>query len=151
MRRRGLTAEEILGALRVINARRCVPPLSDLELQTIATSVARYPPAPDAPPDAERTDMSPEAPGWRLHDASEHWDFPPVAELIDDLLPAKGIVWWGGLPKRYKSLFALYVALALACRRSEVGRDFSCAPSRRSSTSRARIAGVACKIAVTTS
>jgi hypothetical protein len=73
-----------------------------------------------APLDAEPAD----APHWPLHDVSAPWDFPPVTALIDDLLPAKGIVWWGGLPKRYKSLFAMYVALALACRRSEVAKKF---------------------------
>jgi len=75
----------------------------------------------DAPPGGD-ADARP--PDWPLYDGSEVWDFPPVADLIDSLLPATGIVWWGGLPKRYKSLFALYVSLAIACRRSAVAKKF---------------------------
>jgi hypothetical protein len=61
---------------------------------------------------------------WPLHDGGEPWAFPAVAELIESVLPASGVVWWGGLPKRYKSLLALYVCLAIACRRSEIARKF---------------------------
>jgi hypothetical protein len=117
MRRRGMGVAEITAALVITNAQRCRPPLPDEEVRKIAGSVGRY--APTDPPAA-----TPAAPGWPLHDASEPWDFPPVTALIDELLPAKGIVWWGGLPKRYKSLFAMYVALALACRRSDVAKKF---------------------------
>jgi hypothetical protein len=45
LRRRGLDAAEILGALRVVNAERCRPALDDDELERIAASVARYAPA----------------------------------------------------------------------------------------------------------
>jgi Primase C terminal 1 (PriCT-1) len=44
MRRFGVTAEEILGALRLVN-RRCVPALDPGELRTIARSAARYAPS----------------------------------------------------------------------------------------------------------
>lgn len=43
MRFRGLVAEEILPALKAINARRCQPPLPDSALERIARSVARLP------------------------------------------------------------------------------------------------------------
>ena len=45
MRRRGMEAEEIAAGLLVVNATRCRPPLPDDEVQGIAVSVARYPPA----------------------------------------------------------------------------------------------------------
>ncbi len=45
LRRRGLEADEILGALVAVNAARCRPPLTKRELEQIATSVARYEPA----------------------------------------------------------------------------------------------------------
>lgn len=49
MRRRGMTASEIVGALRVMN-NRCNPPLADRDVERIAASVARY--APEAVPAA---------------------------------------------------------------------------------------------------
>lgn len=55
-----------------------------------------------------------------LYDGAEVWDFPTIVPLVDALLPAVGIVWWGGMPKRFKSLLALYVSLAIACRRETV-------------------------------
>jgi hypothetical protein len=45
MRRRGMTEEEILAALQVTNAKRCKPPLPDVEVRRIAESVSRYAPA----------------------------------------------------------------------------------------------------------
>jgi putative DNA primase/helicase len=42
MRRRGLTAEEMLPTLLAVNQRRCDPPLQDAEVEAIAASVARY-------------------------------------------------------------------------------------------------------------
>jgi hypothetical protein len=61
---------------------------------------------------------------WPLYDAAEPWDFPPVAALIDGLLPLLGVTWWGGMPKRYKSLLLLYLCLAIACRRADVVKHF---------------------------
>jgi Bifunctional DNA primase/polymerase, N-terminal/Primase C terminal 1 (PriCT-1) len=45
MRRRGMGEAEILAALLVTNAERCGPPLEDAEVERIASSVGRYPPA----------------------------------------------------------------------------------------------------------
>ncbi len=44
MRRRGASAEAILAALRVENSQKCVPPLSESDLQRIAWSVAKKEP-----------------------------------------------------------------------------------------------------------
>ncbi len=51
---------------------------------------------------------------WPLYDAAELWDFPPVEFTVEGLLPRRGVVWIGGLPKKGKSLLMLYVALAIA-------------------------------------
>ena len=61
---------------------------------------------------------------WDLHDASEEWDFPALQFLVDVFLPLVGIVWWGGMPKRFKSMLALYVALAIACGRDVIAQRF---------------------------
>lgn len=45
MRRRAMTEEAILVALREENKRRCRPSLSDEEVERIAGSISRYPPA----------------------------------------------------------------------------------------------------------
>jgi Bifunctional DNA primase/polymerase, N-terminal/AAA domain/Primase C terminal 1 (PriCT-1) len=135
LRRQGVTADEMLPTLRQINQARCQPPWPDAELVALARSLMRYTPeqisrrpepglAEVAPPEPARAEAARPAPDWRLYDAADEWDFPPLAELIEALLPTKGIVWWGGLPKQYKSLFALYVALCLACRRASVAKHF---------------------------
>ena len=48
MRRRGASEPAIMAALLAENTARCVPPLSDGEVETIARSVGRYAPAADA-------------------------------------------------------------------------------------------------------
>ena len=45
LRRGGFSPKEILGSLSIVNDERCLPPLKSSELQTIARSVGRYPPA----------------------------------------------------------------------------------------------------------
>lgn len=44
MRRRGMSADAIEAALLIENARRCMPPLDESDIKTIATSVAKYEP-----------------------------------------------------------------------------------------------------------
>jgi hypothetical protein len=53
LRRKGMTPEEILAALQVVNGR-CRPPLPDSELQRIAKSAARW--APGEEPSTEHAD-----------------------------------------------------------------------------------------------
>jgi DNA-binding transcriptional ArsR family regulator len=61
-----------------------------------------------------------------VYDAAEvdAWDFPPVQFLVDSLLPLVGVVWWGGLPKRTKSLLLLYLCLAVHCERALIAGHF---------------------------
>jgi Primase C terminal 1 (PriCT-1) len=44
LRGRGVTQENIYASLRLMNQQRCIPPLPDDELRTIARSAARYRP-----------------------------------------------------------------------------------------------------------
>jgi len=50
MRYSGAEEDEILAALRQVNAERCVPPLDDSEVRKIAHSVSRYAPEPEDAP-----------------------------------------------------------------------------------------------------
>src|SRR5262249_25667237 len=68
---------------------------------------------------------------WPLHRPVDEWDFPATPSLVETLLPTHGLVWWGGLPKRFKSLLLLYLCLAIACKRDEVCRRFKILASPR--------------------
>lgn len=74
MRRKGLTQEEILPALRAVNDRRCQPPLPEKDLKRISWSVERY--APTAP--ATETPPTPES--------EEPSDVQPAFILLRELL-----------------------------------------------------------------
>ncbi len=75
---------------------------------------------------AEDTISAPDEPvTFTVLDGGDDWDdVQDIEFLIDTLLPTVGIVWWGGLPKRFKSLLLLYLCLAIACRRPDVMRKF---------------------------
>ena len=66
MRRRGMSLEAIEAALLAENAARCDPPLPEKEVLTIARSVSRYEPGPDANPETEierlTQDLTPDTP-----------------------------------------------------------------------------------------
>lgn len=140
LKMRGLSPAAVLAAARVENAEHCAPPLPEAEVERQVESAfdqADRPgfgprPVTCETPEAESTNEDPSQPpadeappgGWPLYDGADAWEFPATAELIDSVLPASGVVWWGGLPKRYKSLFALYCFLGIACRRSVVAKKF---------------------------
>ena len=63
--------------------------------------------------------------GWPLYDAADAWTFAPPAFTVDDLLPESGVVWLGGAPKRFKSLFCQYTCLAIASDRTHVADHFT--------------------------
>jgi len=74
--------------------------------------------------DEASTQESP-PPTWPLYDAADSWDFDPPAYTVDGLIPEKGVIWWGGAPKRYKSLCAQYCCLAIASGREHVAGHFT--------------------------
>lgn len=66
MRRRGLDAEEIAAALKVVNTKRCSPPLADSQVENISRGVCKYAPGPVTNPGAD-TDEAPD-PAWASDD-----------------------------------------------------------------------------------
>lgn len=66
------------------------------------------------------------APAWVLHDVSQvkQWNFPPTRWVVDGLIPERGVLWTGGLPKANKSLFSLYSCLAIACGREKIADHY---------------------------
>lgn len=89
MRRQGSGEAVILTALRAENAARCIPPLAEDEIETIARSVSRYAPEPDGErirlklvTDFEEVDVH-----WRtLAEISDH----PPADLLLGMLEPDG-------------------------------------------------------------
>lgn len=53
MRRRGLSSDEIATTLRVVNGKRCQPPLPDGDVIRISQSIGRYKPAEEPQPDVD--------------------------------------------------------------------------------------------------
>jgi hypothetical protein len=100
MRRRGMTAEEILAALRAVNISLCRPSLDDADVVKIATSVGRY--APGERHHSEEGDAPDKSttPPWPVLDAAAlhglagdivetiapHTETDPVALLVQTLL-----------------------------------------------------------------
>ncbi len=80
MRRRGMSPEAILAALRVENAK-CAPPLGDEELRRIAASVGRYEPTTSppkgAPPKAKGPKVFPP-----LVSPTEPWPDPVDGQVL---------------------------------------------------------------------
>lgn len=89
MRRRGMTSESIEAALWAENQARCDPPLAQLEVQRIATSVGRYQPEPEVrtrvasmdEADARVIEIWPEP-------TPLGGELPPVPTLDPELLPS---------------------------------------------------------------
>jgi hypothetical protein len=113
MRRRGMTAEEILDALRSVNQRRCVPPLGDDELQQIAASIGRYAPAEPRPEPQPEVDDSLPPLGIGLGEFLAQ-TFPPLEPIVEGLLYTDGGGWIGGEEKLGKSYYAVEEALSIA-------------------------------------
>lgn len=112
MRRRGMTEEEILVALLAVNAARCDPPLSEVEVRGIAGSIAGYEPEHRPPEQGE----SPARLGRLSQPLSELLSVPdePIPWLAERLLVAGANGMIGGEPKTLKSWLALYLGLCLA-------------------------------------
>jgi hypothetical protein len=106
---------DALLALAEQHNERCLPPLSDRELQTIAHSIARYEYKP-APPVIMGGKVLGQQPVARVDSPK----FVSVGELeqgevqmlIDGFLP-EGTIFIGGLPGEGKTLFALSITRAL--------------------------------------
>lgn len=117
MRRRGLEADEIYAALKVINETRCTEPGPDRNIRRIAESVAKYP--PDAKADVFRrlaADAEEEAA------AAESCD---VRQEIEAAIEAKDLEAVLRLAPAAAGLPFVEIAVLKAKLRSAFGKDFS--------------------------
>ncbi len=89
------------------------PKLDDAEVDQVVESIWTIHQGKQGPPVA-----------WVLHDIADEWDVPEPEMLIDKLIPLMGPFWVSGLPKTGKSLFLLYLVLALAARADFVAGKF---------------------------
>jgi P4 family phage/plasmid primase-like protien len=85
MRNRGMTYDEILAALLVVNSQRCDPPLGEREVEGIAKSYARYEPGIET---ENLTDLGNSRRFAKIHDGDVKYS------------PAIGWLIWDG--KRYR-------------------------------------------------
>lgn len=115
MRRKGLSGESILAALRVENAARCHPPLADTDLQRIAKSVGRYTPG-DAVEPASFVNALPELLARAATVLEPRW-------LIQGLLPGDGSILIHSQPREYKTLSVQALLLALTTGTPAFGLD----------------------------
>jgi hypothetical protein len=127
--RRGLSAGAVHVAVAEENRARCRPPLPEREVRVLVEHALMQPHRPDfAEEPAPPAIVTPIVVDWTryLYDAAEvdAWDFPPVQFLVEGLLPLLGVVWWGGMPKRFKSLMLLYLCLAVHCGREKIAGRF---------------------------
>jgi len=118
----GLEYDALLALARQHN-RRCSPPLSDSELQTISRSIAKYPVKEfggivfESSPAAVAVD-------WRSQFRTVgELEKGNVRMLIDRFLP-EGVTFIGGLPGECKTLFALSLAKALTTTDPFLGKFF---------------------------
>lgn len=114
MRRRGMNAAEIYGALAVANRTRCQPPLSEREVEGIAESVARYQPAarPAAGPTFEV--LSARA-------TCELPDRPGSQELLGQMLMRGNRLLVGAHTGEGKTTFCLQAVYAVTSRSEFLG------------------------------
>ena len=93
MRRRGMSVEEIVGALHVTNKMRCKPPLPDGEIAKIAGSVGRY--DPDLVAVSQAENFWGQSFGGGLPNSSspvERVKLPEAPPIPDELLRIPGFV-----------------------------------------------------------
>src|SRR6266404_38909 len=114
LRRIGLDAPELLGALRECNRQRCRPPLSDADVATIARSVARYEPAVEQ----RAPNRTPEC-----AEFSGKWPTELVPHLsglylVKGLLPTRAVAQMYGEPNCGKSAVMLDLCCHLASGRA---------------------------------
>jgi hypothetical protein len=128
MRRRGLTFNEIVGALHVVNVERCRPPLPNQEVEAIAQSVSRYRPAEPRLEERPALRVVEHAEEMHLHDTPvplaqnlndflrvEDEDVPAVLGTpTDAVIPEGGLAFLCGLPGVGKSTLTIDLAFHLA-------------------------------------
>ena len=119
LRRRGMSEEAIAAALHVENRGRCVPPLPAVEVDAIASSVARYVPSAGSTPDG-----TPRFGGasYELLNVGQLEDRPVAESLITGLFPEGALISLFGAPGSGKSFAALDWGLCVATGEPWAGR-----------------------------
>jgi hypothetical protein len=131
MRRRGMTADEILAALVAVNEKRCRPPLETSEIDELARDVARrYSPEVSIPPP-----IAPEA-GGKENESPAGEVLTPVSlqSLLANIPPEPAWSWRGyvapfaltllaGRPKVGKSTFVFALLARLVTGEPFLGRE----------------------------
>jgi len=97
MRHRGMTEEEIFESLKIVNRKRCNPPLEEKELEAISQSIGKY--APERPPEIINND-----PILFSYASLQNHKFPEI-ELIPIGIPCLDNYFSGGLGKKEVSMF----------------------------------------------
>jgi RecA-family ATPase len=103
MRRRGMSQESILAALRLENRVRCSPPLPDHEVDAIVASAARYAPDPRASPELEQEgaeiwERLKQARAEELDAGAFDLDSARIGHMLDTLPPERSWILPGILP-----------------------------------------------------
>lgn len=123
MRRKGMTPEAIEAALFQENAQRCIPPLTEHEVKSIAASIAQYPSQTEAKVDSrlepvpDRVNRAIQHPkGFRFTELNVLLMEPEEDRpwLVDGLLPMAGFSIVAAKPKVGKSTLARNLALTIA-------------------------------------
>jgi hypothetical protein len=134
LRNAGLSAAALEVALIQVNADRCIPPLSESEVQRIAANAAKWEMPQDAPTitlargAANLTQQAQQGAiqdvDWRTHYHSrdEMENAPPPSFLIEDFLQVESITALAAPVGQRKSLIALNVAHALCTGEALFGR-----------------------------
>ena len=116
MRRRVMTEPEIAGALLQVNAERCVPPLDDEEVMSIARSVSRYEPIVQVPNEGHTLpDITTPLP-FILEDGLTFYEkeVPVTEPLIEEIVGAHRTICIAAPDNAGKSLICHQVGIALA-------------------------------------
>lgn len=121
MRRRGMSPAAIEAGLMAENRERCCPPLGEVEVQTIARSVAQYPPSEPASllkqalAGLRQQAGHNEPAGLRLVSAGEIVKKAgPISWLVKGYLESDALIQLFGPPGSYKSFIALDIAVAVS-------------------------------------
>jgi len=108
MRRRGMNTEAIYAALSVENQNKCHPPLDDDEVQRIAESVGKYPPAE---PTKKQTCENPRKDNKKEIDISKlltkpdlNKEIKPIEWVVPGVVPKGGLTLTVGPQKGGKSM-----------------------------------------------
>lgn len=114
MRRKGTGFETIVLALQSEN-KRCIPPLEESEIVSIARSISKYPPASDIVQRSKSLELK--AFNTFLDEPDEE-----TAWIVTDLLPAGGVSVLAGKPKAGKTTLARCLLHSLAVGEEFLGR-----------------------------